>query len=220
VEEPFRKDLTHLTWDEVYARQAKRAHLVEEWMDALRLKAGDRVLEVGAGPGYVSLVLADRVGPGGAVYAVDHSAEALAYLERLQNERGISQIRRIVANAATLDPGGLNVESALVTMVLHHTEDPAGILDNVARLLPAGALAVVAEFHPEGPCEVGPPEAHRVTPEQVQVWCKGAGFVVRSYRRQTSEHYMVLVEQRRMPAPSQRAEWLSEGDEIPSRDRA
>ena len=46
MEEPFRKDLTHLSWDEVYARQAKRAHLVGEWMDALRLKAGDRVLDL------------------------------------------------------------------------------------------------------------------------------------------------------------------------------
>jgi len=193
VDEPFRKDLTHLTWDEVYARQAKRAHLVGDWMDALGLKAGDRVLEVGAGPGYVTLVLAVRVGPGGVVYAVDHSAEALGYLERLQNERGIAHIRRIVANAATLEPGGLDVESALVTMVLHHTEDPAGILDNVARQLPAGALAVVAEFHPEGPCEVGPPQAHRVKPEQVQTWCEGAGFVVRSYRRQTPEHYMFVL---------------------------
>jgi ubiquinone/menaquinone biosynthesis C-methylase UbiE len=220
VEKPFRKDLTHLTWDEVYARQAKRAHLVGDWMDALRLKAGDRVLEVGAGPGYVSLVLADRVGPGGAVYAIDHSAEALAYLERLQNERGVSQIRRIIADAATLEPTDLSAGSALIAMVLHHTEDAAGILDNVARLLPASALAVVAEFHPEGPCEVGPPRAHRVKPEQVQAWCKGAGFVVRSYRRQTPEHYMVLVEQRRMPAPSQRAERLSKGDETPSRDRA
>jgi protein-L-isoaspartate O-methyltransferase len=88
----FRKDLTHLTWDEVYARQVSRAGLVGEWMDALHLKLGDRVLEIGAGPGYVSLVLADRVGPAGVIYAVDRSAEALAHLERLQKERGITHI--------------------------------------------------------------------------------------------------------------------------------
>jgi protein-L-isoaspartate O-methyltransferase len=90
VEELFRKDLSHLSWDEVYARQVKWAHLIGAWMDSMRLKAGDRVLEVGAGPGYVSMVLADRVGVGGYVYAVDRSSEALAHLERLQQERGIS----------------------------------------------------------------------------------------------------------------------------------
>jgi trans-aconitate methyltransferase len=131
VEEPYRKDLSHLTWDEVFARQVRRAALVEDWMDALRLQPGARVLDIGAGPGYVSLVLADRVGPEGLVYAVDRSADA---------------------------------------------------------------LAVVAEFHPEGPCEVGPPQAERVPPEQVRAWCEDAGFEVLTYRRQTPEHYMWIVQ--------------------------
>ena len=194
MDESFRKDLSHLSWDEVYARQVKRAPLVGEWMDSMQLKAGDHVLEVGAGPGYVSLVLADRVGTGGCVYAVDRSSEALAHLERLQRERGISHIRRIVADAATLKPAGLRVDSALISMVLHHAEDPAGIVHNVARLLLPGALTVVAEFHPEGPCEQGPPRAHRLRPEQVQAWSEGAGFLMLSYRRQTPEHYMMLVQ--------------------------
>jgi hypothetical protein len=49
MEKPFRKDLSHLTWDEVYARQASRAALIPDWLNALRLKSGDRVLEIGAG---------------------------------------------------------------------------------------------------------------------------------------------------------------------------
>jgi ubiquinone/menaquinone biosynthesis C-methylase UbiE len=194
VEESYRKDLSHITWDEVFARQARRAALVEEWMDALRLQPGARVLDIGAGPGYVSLVLADRVGPEGLVYAVDRSADALAYLERLQRDRDVPQIQRVVADVTTLDLGTLHPDSALVTMVLHHTDDPPGILSNVARLLPSGALTVVAEFHPEGPCEVGPPQTERVSPEQVQAWCEDAGFDVLTYRRQTPEHYMWIVQ--------------------------
>ena len=89
MEELFRKDLTHLTWAEVYARQEKRAHLVDAWMNALCLKPGDRVLEVGAGPGYVSMILAERVGREGVVYAVDKSADALACLERRQNVKSL-----------------------------------------------------------------------------------------------------------------------------------
>lgn len=194
MEESYRKDLSHITWDEVFARQARRAALVEEWMDALRLQPGARVLDIGAGPGYVSLVLADRVGPEGLVYAVDRSADALAYLERLQRDRDVPQIQRVVADVTTLDLGTLHPDSALVTMVLHHTDDPPGILSNVARLLPSGALTVVAEFHPEGPCEVGPPQAERVPPEQVRAWCESAGFEVLTYRRQTPEHYMWIVQ--------------------------
>jgi ubiquinone/menaquinone biosynthesis C-methylase UbiE len=189
----FRKDLTHLTWDEVYARQASRAGLVGDWMDALQLKTGDRVLEVGSGPGFVSLVLADRVRPSGVVYAVDVSDEALAYLERLQAERGVSNIKRFVADAATLELPNVRADATLISMVLHHADDPPAILRNVARLLRPLGRAVVAEFHPDGPCDHGPPRSHRLNPRQVQTWCEAAGFLTLDQRRQSPEHYLVLV---------------------------
>lgn len=193
VEQTFQKDLSHLTWDEVYARQMRRAGLVDEWMDALRLEAGGRVLEVGAGPGYVSLRLAERVGPEGLVYAVDRSADALAHLEGLQKQRGVRQIRRLVADAATMEAVDPRADAALVSMVLHHADDPSGILRNLHRLLPANALAVVAEFHPAGPCEQGAPRTSRLAPEQVEAWCESAGLSVLRYRRQTPEHYFVVA---------------------------
>jgi ubiquinone/menaquinone biosynthesis C-methylase UbiE len=175
----------------------QRAGLIADWMEALHLEAGDRVLDVGAGPGYVSLALGERVGPYGVVYAIDRSAEALAYLERLQNERGVRQIRRLAADAAALDAADLHADAALVSMVLHHADDPVGILRNLHRLLAPHALVVVAEFDPAGPCEQGAPQASRLAPEQIEAWCESAGLSVLHYRRQTPEHYFVLA--RRAP---------------------
>lgn len=194
MEKPFQKDLSHLSWGQVYARQALRAELISDWMEALRLKSGDRVLEIGAGPGYVSFVLAERVGPAGIVYALDRSADALAYLERLQKERGVGQIKRIAADAAVLEPTGVQVDSALITMVLHHADDPVGVLHNVTRFVLPGAPVVIGEFHPEGPCSGGPPREHRLAPEKIQQWCEHAGLSVIGYRRQTPEHYVVVTQ--------------------------
>jgi ubiquinone/menaquinone biosynthesis C-methylase UbiE len=198
VEKPFKKDLSHLTWDEVYDRQALRAPLLNDWLNGLHIKSGDRVLEIGAGPGYVSFVLAARVGPTGMVYALDRSGEALAYLERMQIERGVGQITRVAADAAALEPASVTVDSALVTMVLHHADDPDGVLRNVARCVPHGAPVVIGEFHPEGPCSSGPPREDRLAPEEIQTWCGQAGLVVVGYRRQTPEHYVVFAQ--RSPA--------------------
>ena len=46
MEQPYQKDLGHLSWDQVFARQVMRASLVSAWMDALRLAPGDRALHV------------------------------------------------------------------------------------------------------------------------------------------------------------------------------
>ena len=193
MQEAFRKDLTHLTWAEVYARQEKRAHLVDAWLDALNLKPGDHVLEVGAGPGFVTMILAQRVGREGKVYAVDKSVEALACLERVQKDRGVPQIQQVVADAATLASLGPSVDAALITMVLHHAENPVGVLRNVPRLIRPGGLILVAEFHPCGPCKEGPPAEHRLNPEQIRAWCEDVGLEELDYRRQSPEHYMLLL---------------------------
>lgn len=190
----FHKDLSHISWNEVYRRQVQRADLVPAWMDALGLSASSRVLEIGAGPGFVSLLLAGRVAPDGIVYAIDRADAALQHLELRQRERGISNIRRLVADAAALDAVAAPANAALVTMVLHHADDPTGILRNLHRLLPRHALAVLAEFHPSGPCEQGPPRAQRLEPRQVRKWSEQAGFHVRDYQRQSPEHYMLTIE--------------------------
>jgi ubiquinone/menaquinone biosynthesis C-methylase UbiE len=194
VTESYRKDMSHVTWEQVFARQTLRAELAEGWMDALDVCPGSCVLDVGAGPGYVSLRLAERVGASGLVYAIDRSADALAYLAHLQDERGVVQIKRVVADATSLKLDGRQADAALVAMVLHHTDDPAGILTNLAGLLPTGAPMVLAEFHPDGPGEQGPPCSERISPQQLWSWCEASGFLVVAYRRQTQEHYMLTLE--------------------------
>lgn len=190
---PFHKDLRDTSWDTVFARQIERAALVPEWLAALGVGTGDRVLDVGCGPGYVSLRLAERVGPTGVVYAVDRSDAALAYLARRQREERAAQIRRIAADAATLPSLPGCVDAALVTMVLHHADDPAGLLRNVARLLPPEAGLALAEFHPDGPGGTGPPCAQRLSPDRVRSWCRDAGLPPLTYRRQTPEHYLLFA---------------------------
>lgn len=184
---PFHKDLRDTSWDTVFARQIERAALVPEWLAALGVGTGDRVLDVGCGPGYVSLRLAERVGPTGV---------ALAYLARRQREEGVAQIRRIAADAATLPSLPDRVGAALVTMVLHHADDPAGLLRNVARLLPPEAGLALAEFHPDGPGGTGPPCAQRLAPDRVRSWCRDAGLPPLTYRRQTPEHYLLFARRR------------------------
>jgi ubiquinone/menaquinone biosynthesis C-methylase UbiE len=184
-------------WDQMFARQQQRAFLLPDWLVALDLAPGECVLDVGAGTGFFSLQVAALVGPGGRVYAVDRSPEALAYIERLQAEQGLRQIHRVTADAAQMPPADDRIDAALLTMVLHHADDPAVLIAHVATLLPPGARLVIAEFHPDGPGETGPTREARIAPAQVESWCRAGGLEVVATRRQSPEHYFVAA---RVPA--------------------
>ena len=167
MEAPYRKDLGHLSWEQVFARQAQRADLIDAWIDALDLAAGDRVLDVGAGPGFVSLALAERVGPARHGLCARSLGRCARPSGAPAGRRRHRPDRAHRGDAAALDPARIRPDAALVTMVLHHADDPAAILRSVARCLPPGAPVVIGEFHPEGPCTGGPPRAERLAPETV-----------------------------------------------------
>ncbi|MBX6377817.1 MAG: class I SAM-dependent methyltransferase, partial [Clostridia bacterium] len=200
--ETYRKDLSHTTWDRVFQHQVERAPLAREWLDRLNLQPGQCVLDAGSGPGFVSLLAAQRVGPEGLVYAVDASAEAVARLRQALAEQPAPQVRPLVADVTQLDTLPRRPDAALVTMMLHHADDGPAVLGAVARLLPPGGRCVVAEFHPAGPCQVGPPREHRLAPDVVRRWCVDAGFTVLEEWRQSSEHYALLLERTGPAAPA------------------
>lgn len=81
-QELARLGLQHRVW---------RPAVLDCWRRA-GLGAGSRVLDVGAGPGYATLDLAEVVGPTGAVVAVERSARFLAALRAACAARGLSQV--------------------------------------------------------------------------------------------------------------------------------
>jgi len=173
--------------------QQQRAAIGRGWLDLLALQAGERMIDVGCGPGLFSLMAAELVGPHGLVYSLDLSPQSLALLEQLQLERGIAQIQRIQADAATLEALKDPAQAALVALVLHHVEPPGPVLDNLFRLMAPGGRAVVAEFHPAGAGEKGPPLAMRLSPTRLQSLCTQAGFTVTSYWLQSPDHYLFMI---------------------------
>lgn len=61
----------------------------------LDLKPGEKIADLGAGPGYYSFRFTDKVGPTGTVYAIDTVAEHLAYVEKAKKALGVDNILTI-----------------------------------------------------------------------------------------------------------------------------
>jgi protein-L-isoaspartate(D-aspartate) O-methyltransferase len=100
-------------------------------LDQLLLRRGERVLQVGAGTGYYSAVLAEIVGPEGHVTAVEHDGELAAKAHA--HVAPWAQVEVVHGDGRTHDPGEVDV-----VIVFAGSTHPAPLwLD---RLAPGGRL--------------------------------------------------------------------------------
>ncbi|MGD8208094.1 MAG: class I SAM-dependent methyltransferase [Thiohalocapsa sp.] len=115
-----------------------------EVIEALDLRPGMRIADVGAGTGLYTILFARAVGPTGRVYAVDISetfVEAIgqrASAERLQNIVPVVNQPRTTG----LAPGSCDL--VFVADTYHHFEYPRSMLASIHRALePDGVLAII-----------------------------------------------------------------------------
>ncbi|MFB6169424.1 MAG: class I SAM-dependent methyltransferase [Haloferacaceae archaeon] len=118
-------------------RAVRRASL-----DALSLDPGDRVLELGCGPGNSLDALADRVGPSGRVVALDASA---GMVERASERAPDGATVDVVRGDATRPPvADGSVDAVYAAMSLSATGDPVAAVEGAhAALRPGGRLVVL-----------------------------------------------------------------------------
>ena len=69
-------------------------------LEAAGLKPGQKVLEVGCGPGFFTIPAAKMVGEKGLVYAIDVNHRAIKRVEEKMQKYGIVNIKPILGNAA------------------------------------------------------------------------------------------------------------------------
>ena len=96
---------------------AQRAHL----METLRLKAGERVLDIGVGPGLLAYDLAEAVGPQGSLVGIDTSPAMVEMSQRRCAE--LPWARFETADAANLPPALDGFTCAVSAQVYEYVED-------------------------------------------------------------------------------------------------
>ncbi|MCK7638019.1 methyltransferase domain-containing protein [Corynebacterium sp. P7202] len=107
------------------------------------LKPGMGVLDIGCGPGSITLDLAEIVGPEGRVIGLENTAEPLCAARQMTEGRGDSGTRFVVGDVLQLPfpDGAFNVVHA--HQVLQHAVDPVRALTEMHRVCaPGGVVAV------------------------------------------------------------------------------
>ncbi len=111
-----------------------------------RFAPGQRLLDLGCGPGYATADLAQIVGPQGEVLAVDVSQRFLASLEAMVAARELHNVRWQQNDAASLDLPDAQLDGAFARWVLCFTPNPAAVLAEVARVLKPGARFALLDY--------------------------------------------------------------------------
>lgn len=122
-------------------------------MDALGVRAGSVVADVGCGRGYFTFKLAERVGPEGKVYAEDIKGDDLASIRSRAAQDGLAQIETV--EGASNDPRlpRASLDAALVMNAYHEFRDHDAMLAAIYRALKPGALLALID----GAAEAGHP---------------------------------------------------------------
>ncbi|MGZ4198870.1 MAG: class I SAM-dependent methyltransferase, partial [Thermoleophilia bacterium] len=109
------------------------------------VEAGDTAVDLGCGPGFFTLPMAEMVGPGGRVVAVDLQAAMLDRL-RLRAERA-GLAARITAHQCTAETIGElpAADVALAFYMVHEVPDVARFLGEVSGALKPGGRFLLVE---------------------------------------------------------------------------
>lgn len=155
--------------------EREREEEPEKMLDALKIKPGSTVADVGAGVGYTSLRLSKRVGPRGKVLATDIQPEMLRMLRARMRK---AKVANVVPVLCTQDDPNLpegEVDLILMVDVYHECSDPETVLRGMLKALKPGGRLVLVEFRAEDPDVPIKPE-HKMSVAQVRKELEPQGF--------------------------------------------
>jgi len=147
----------------------------DKMLDALGIRPGMMVADIGAGVGYHAFRMADRVGPEGRVYATDIQEEMLSLLKKSTRERGIKNVVPILSGEASTGLPAASVDLVLMVDVYHELSEPERFLSALKVALKPGARVALVEFRGED-SSVPIREEHKMTAAQVVRELSAAGF--------------------------------------------
>jgi SAM-dependent methyltransferase len=144
-------------------------------LQALQLKPGDAVADIGAGTGYYSRRLARTVGTNGVVYAVDIQPEMLEILTNNMARLKLGNVKPILGGLSDPRLAPASVDLILMVDVYHEFDHPHEMTVGMVKALKPGGRIVFVEFRGEDP-RVPIKPLHKMTEAQVRK--EMAGFPI------------------------------------------
>jgi len=143
------------------------------------LGAGQTVLDLGCGPGFTTLELAQVVGPTGRVHARDISARFLATLRHECARLHLEQVEPSLGPVEELALADGSLDAAYARWLFCWLADPAPALERVRRALRPGGVLLMQEYVDWGAMQMFPhaPAFARAVQAALASWTAGGATI-------------------------------------------
>jgi ubiquinone/menaquinone biosynthesis C-methylase UbiE len=147
----------------------------DEALDAIGVQRGSTVADVGAGVGYFTWRLAERVGPGGVVYGEDIQQPMLDLLAKNMTARHLTNVRPVLGTTDDPKLPKNSIDLVILVDVYHEFSEPEKMLDRIRESLKPNGRIVFLEYRAEDP-EVPIRPEHKMTVSQVRAEVQPEGY--------------------------------------------
>jgi ubiquinone/menaquinone biosynthesis C-methylase UbiE len=170
-------------------------------MTALKIKPGESVVDLGAGSGFFTFRMSDKVGPKGKVYAVDIQPEMLELIQQRAKAKKIDNIERVLGTDRDPKLPAACADLILMVDVYHEFEYPYEMTEAMVKALKPGGRLVFVEYRLEDP-EVPIKLVHKMSEKQVRKemephaleWVETLGILPR-------QHIIIFKKVEKKPRP-------------------
>ena len=144
-------------------------------LDALGIRKGQAVADIGAGAGYFTWRLAERVGPEGTVYANDIQPAMLDLLKKNIAGLGLHNVKTVLGKPDDPRLPAGKIDLVLLVDVYHEFSEPRKMLRKIRESLKPDGRLVLLEYRQEDPNVPIRPE-HKMSVTQVKAEIEPEGY--------------------------------------------
>ena len=165
-------------------------------IDALEIKPGQTIADLGAGSGYYSFRIAPLVGPTGRVLAIDIEPKMLEVIAERASREHVTNIATVRSSERDPNLAPHSVDLLFMVDVYHELEYPYEVMRKVREALKPGGRVALVEYRAEDP-QVQIKPVHKMSEAQVRREMQAAGFRhVTTVRTLPLQHLIVFAADR------------------------
>ena len=170
----------------------------EKIFEALQIREGMTVCEIGAGDGDLTVAAARLVGAQGRVYTSELGEERVSELRKQIAGSDLPQITVIEGDPLRTNFPDGTCDALFMRNVYHHFDDPAAMDASIAASVAPGGRVAIVDFTPSGsvaktPADRSEQGSHGVSPEAVAAELKAAGFSIADAVERSDRWFMVVA---------------------------